>query len=196
MGGRGSSHGGLRMDATGRSEGELATLTGLLDLEGFEVVEAAEDRAKKVRRLAVAPADVAGLCPHCGRATDDRHACHDREVTDLPLGGWRTELVVRLWQFRCDGCGKFFTPRRPALAEGGHATERFLARLANLATHADVSTAAGFFGVAEKTAERWYYDHLERRRTEPADATGLEPVRSLGVDELSTKKGTAGSRAC
>jgi transposase len=168
-----------------------------LRLEGFEVVEASEDRAGKVRRLAVVPADVAGLCPHCGRATDDRHACRDREVMDLPLGGWKTRLVVRVWQFRCGGCGKFFTPRHPALADGAHATERFLGRLADLATHGDVAAAARFFGVAEKTAERWYYDHLadlDRRRQGPPKGPG--PVRSLGIDELSTKKGTVGSRAC
>ena len=182
------------MDETARTEGVLEALTGLLDLEGFEVVETAEDRARKVRRLAVVPTEVVGLCPQCGRAKGERHACHDREVMDLPLGGWRTELVVRGWQFRCGGCGKFFTPRHPALADGAHATERFLDRLADLATHGDVSTAARFFGVAEKTAERWYYDHLERRRREPPQ--DLKPVRSLGIDELSTKKGTAGSPAC
>ena len=183
------------MDATAQAERALGMLTGLLDLDGFEVVEAAEDRARKARRLTVAPTEVAGLCPHCGRATDDRHACHDREVADLPLSGWRTELVVRLWQFRCEACGRFFTPRHPALAEGAHATERFLQRLAGLATHADVATAARFFDIPEKTAERWDYDHLERRRAE-APPPGLQPVRSLGVDELSTKKGTAGSPAC
>ena len=102
------------MDATIKAEERLAALTGLLDLEGFEVVEASEDRARKVRRQAV----VAGLCPHCGSATGDRHAYHDREVVDLPLGGWGTELAVRGWQFRCDHCRKFFTPRHPALAEG------------------------------------------------------------------------------
>ena len=185
------------MDAAGRADERLSTLTALLDLDGFEVVEAAEDRGRKVRRLVVVPTGLVGLCPHCGRPTDDRHACYDREVVDLPLGGWRTELVVRAWQFRCGagGCGKFFTPRHPALAEGAHATERFLARLAELATHGDVATAARFFGVAEKTAERWYYDHLERRRRrEPPQ--GLQPVRSLGIDELSLKKGTGSSAAC
>ena len=75
------------MGATGSAEERLSTLTGLLDLDGFEVVDAAEDRAAKVRRLTVVPTDVVGLCPHCGRPTDDRHACHDREVVDLPLGG-------------------------------------------------------------------------------------------------------------
>ena len=184
------------MDASGGAdrERELRTLSDLLDLDAFEVVEAAHDRAAKVRRLTVVPSEAAGLCPHCGRASDDRHACHDREAADLPLGGWKTQLVVRGWQFRCEHCGKFFTPRHAALAEGAHATERLLGRLAELATHGDLSTAARFFGIPEKTAERWYYEYLERVRKEPA--RDLRPVRSLGIDELSTKKGTGGSPAC
>ena len=174
---------------------ELHTLTDLLDLDGFEVVEATSDRASKVRRLTVvSTGTVAAVCPGCGGATADRHACHDREVKDLPLGGWRTELVVRLWQFECPACGRYFTPRHGALAEGAHATERFLDRLAEWATHGDVSAASRYLGVAEKTAERWYYDHLERRQRETA--ADLKPVRSLGIDELSLKKGTASSPAC
>jgi transposase len=174
---------------------ELRTLTDLLDLDGFEVVEATSDRATKARRLTVVPTGtVAAMCPGCGAATADRHACRDREVVDLPMGGWRTDLVVRLRQFECEACGRYFTPRHAALAEGAHATERFLERLAEWATHGDVAAAARFLGVAERTAERWYYDHLERRRREPA--ADLQPVRSLGIDELSLKKGTASSPAC
>ena len=183
------------MDAIDHLGDGLDTLTTLLDLDGFEVVEAAEDRGRRVRRLTVVPTDAAGLCPHCRRATDDRHACHDRAVVDLPLGGWRTELIVRSWQFRCDHCRKFFTPREPALAAGAHATERFLDRLADLATGGDVSTAARFFGVPEKTAERWYYDHLEQRRASAGAAKGLQPVTSLGIDEISTKKDIAATAA-
>lgn len=189
--------GTCRVDQADQAEERLAALTGLLDLEGFEVVEASEDRGRRVRRLAVVPTGVAGLCPHCGGVTGERHACHDREVMDLPLGGWKTELVVRGWQFRCGDCRKFFTPRHPALAEGAHATERLLGRLAELATHGDVSMAARFFGIPEKTAERWCYEHLRHleraRREPPKDA---KPVRSLGVDELSLKKGTGSSAAC
>jgi transposase len=173
---------------------DVETLSGLLNLDGFEVVEAAADQGRKVYRLVVVPEELVGLCPHCGSATGDRHACYDREVVDLPLGGWRTELVVRMWQFRCGPCRKFFTPRYPALAEGAHATERFLGRLAELASHADVSAAARFLQVAEKTAEKWYYNYLRRRQAAPA--ADLKPVRSLGIDELSLKKGTASSSAC
>ena len=181
---------------------ELQTWTELLDLEGFEVVEATADRAAQVRRLTVVPAGAAAaaaaaLCPACGCASADRHACHDRAVVDLPLGGWRTELVVRLWQFECGRCRRYFTPRHAALAAGAHATERFLDRLAEYATHGDVAMAARFLGIPEKTAERWYYDHLGRRQREAAAAAaGLKPIRSLGIDELSLKKSTASSAAC
>lgn len=174
---------------------DFRTWTELLDLDGFEVADVASDRAGKLRRLTVIATSIAELCPHCGMASSERHACHDRQVMDLPLGGWKSQLVVRLFQFRCERCDKFFTPRHAALAEGAHATERFLGRLAEYAGHGDVSTAARFMGVAEKTAEHWYYDYLERRRQGSA-AKELLPICSLGIDELSLKKDTGSSAAC
>jgi len=176
---------------------ELATLTSLLDLDEFEVVESTWDRRGKVRRLTLVPKATVGLCPHCHGATDQRHVCHDRVVADLPMGGQRVELVVRLWQFHCPACDKFFTGHLAALAEGAHATERLLERLAALASRSDIATAASFFGIAQKTAEGWYYQYLERKQKEPAlPPPHLQPVRSLGIDELSLKKGTGNSAAC
>jgi transposase len=125
--------------------------------------------------------------------SDERHACHDRVVRDLPMGGQRVERVARLWQFRCRACDKFFTPRLSALAPGAHATERFLESLAELAGRGDVSTAARFLGIPEKTAEGWYYGYLERKRKDPSP--GLLPARSIGIDELSLKKDAGNSAA-
>lgn len=178
------------------SGNELEAITALLELEEFEVVEAVRDRGRQLRRLTLVPKATAGICPHCSGVSDERHVCHDRAVTDLPMGGCGTELVVRLWQFRCETCDKFFTPRFAALAEGSHATERFLERLAELAGHGDVSTAARFFAIPEKTAEDWYYRHLERKQNQRRSGAGLQPVRSLGIDELSLKKDTGNSAAC
>lgn len=173
---------------------ELATLTSLLDLPEFEVVESSLDRREKLRRFTLVPRVAVGLCPHCQGVTDERHVCRDRVVADLPMGGHRVDLVARLWQFHCTACDKYFTPHLSALAEGAHATERLLERLAELAGRADVATAARFFGLAEKTVEGWYYPYLERRRKQPA--TALSPVKSLGIDELSLKKDTGNSAAC
>jgi len=175
-------------------ETELATLTSLLDLDEFEVVEATWDRRAKLRRLTLVPKPTIGLCPHCHHPTEQRHVCHDRVVADLPMGGQRVELLVRLWQFHCGGCKKFFTPRFAALAEGAHATERLLEKLSELASHGDISAAARFFAMPEKTAEGWYYAYLERKSREPSGP--LQPVRSLGIDELSLKKDSGNSVAC
>ncbi len=166
---------------------ELATLTSLLDLHEFEVVESTWDRREKIRRLTLLPKAIVGLCPHCHGVTDERHVCHDRVIADLPMGGHRVELVVRLSQFHCRVCDKFFTPHFEALAAGAHATERLLERLSELASHSDVATAARFFGIPEKTAEGWYYQSLERKRNEAAPH--FQPVRSL-------KKDTGNSAAC
>jgi transposase len=176
------------------ADAELATLTSLLDLDGFEVVESTWDRRGKLRRLTLVPETAVGLCPHCHHPSDQRHVCHDRLIVDLPMGGQRVELIVRLWQFECCDCNKFFTPRFAALAEGAHATERLLERFAELAKHGDIANAARFFGIPEKTAEGWYYAYLERKRKEPA--AHLQPVRSLGIDELSLKKDSGNSAVC
>jgi transposase len=173
---------------------ELSTLTSLLDLEEFEVVQATRDRVRKLREFTLVPKITVGICPHCWEASGERHLCHERRVADLPMGGCRTELTVRLWQYHCPACDKFFTPRLSSLAEGAHATERLLERLAELASGSDLTTAARFFQIPEKTVEGWYYPYLERLREAPAP--DLQPVRSLGIDELSLKKDAGNSAAC
>jgi hypothetical protein len=55
-----------------------------------------------------------------------------------------------------------------------------------------IANAARFFGLAEKTAEKWYYEYVERNQKSLSD---LRPIRSLGIDELSLKKSTGSSPA-
>jgi transposase len=166
-------------------------ISELLDLDEFEVVAVESDRLARIRRLTVIPRIGVGLCPHCGKATGQAHECRDRRVLDLPLGGWRTELIVRLRQYSCETCNRYFTPHYAALAEGSHATERLLERMAELIKHGDIVNAAKFFGIAEKTAEGWYYEYLERNGA--GKRKGLNPIRSLGIDELSLKKNIVNS---
>ena len=182
------------MEAATVEPAELAVLSLVLDLNEFEVVACVQDRGKRLRTFTIVPKTAVGLCPHCQSVSDERHVCRDRVIADLPMGGWRTELVVRLWQFRCTRCDRFFTPSFAALAEGAHATERLLERLAELVDHSDVSSSASFFGLAEKTVEGWYYQYVKAKQNQPRPQ--LEPVRSLGIDELSLKKDTGNSAAC
>lgn len=171
----------------------LALWTRQLRLDGFQVVHERRDTpTDPVRLTLLSTADIA-LCPHCERPTDDVHRRLDSDpIRDLPHGPQAVTLILRSCQFHCEPCDRYFTPACPHLAPGAHATERFLEQAAKLIRFSDIANAASFLGVPEKTLERWYYDYAERKTKVPT-ATTLQPIKSLGIDELSLKKSTGSS---
>lgn len=109
--------------------------------------------------MTLLPKHRCGLCPDCGRLSDTiQRRSESDPVKDLPLGPYTVELIIRVYQFACTHCGRFFTPPFTAFAPGAHATERFLAQAAHLIRFSDIANAAAFFAVPEKSLERWYYD--------------------------------------
>jgi transposase len=171
---------------------ELAVWTAALNLPGCEVVDYQDDAGQGERRLSVVPTQAVGLCPGCGRACQSFHQKRWLErVVDLPLGGRPVALKVRVFQYQCAPCGRVWTADSPIVAPGTWATCRLVERAAELVRRADVAGAAAFFGLPEKTLERWYYDYVARQR----DATPAvaKPIRAIGIDELSLKKNTASS---
>lgn len=161
--------------------------TRLLQLPNFVVVHVEEDVQSKRYGFTVAPEHRIGVCPHCNKASEEVHQTRTRErIQDLPVSGYAVELKVRVCQFMCERCQCAFTPEAPFVAEGAHATERFLEQAAELIRSSDVANVAKFFGLAEQTLGRWYYDYVERRRTVSNEP--LKPIRRMGIDELSLKK--------
>ena len=182
------SHGGLKMCETS----QFSAWTVALNLPGYEVSHYAEDGIDGVLRLSVIPTQIIELCPDCSRPCDSWHQKRWLEnIVDLPLGGRPVCLKVRVFQYQCEHCGRTWTPHCPIVGEGTWATTRLIARAAELVRRSDVANAAAFFGIPEKTLERWYYDYVECQKT-AADATA-QPIRSLGIDELSLKKSTVSS---
>jgi transposase len=172
-------------------QAELDVWTAALNLPGYEVVHYAEDD-EGVRRCSVVPLQIVALCPDCGRPCDAWHQKRWIEnVLDLPVGGRPVRLKVRVFQYECAHCHRTWTPASPIVEPGTWATGRLVERAAALVRHADVANAAQFFGIPEKTLERWYYDYVERQRTQANAAA--QPIRSLGIDELSLKKSTVSS---
>jgi transposase len=159
----------------------------LLRLPGFVVVHVEENADQKRYCFTVAPKDRIGVCPHCQKVSDEVHQTRTREsIKDLPISHYAVDLKVRVPQFACGRCGCTFTPPVRFLAEGAHATERFLERSAELIRSSDVANAAAFYGVPERTLGTWYYDYLQHRqqtRDQP-----VQPIRRIGIDELSLKK--------
>jgi transposase len=167
----------------------FAFWTSLLALPDYEVVYCLKESDLQRYRLTVAPTKRLGICPHCGRVSDSVHQTRTREhIKDLSIGAESVDLDVRVLQFEC-ACGHCFTPPIPFLAEGSHATERFLERAAALIRNSDVANAAAFLGVPERTLGDWYYDFLQRRPN--PSGKPLKVVRRIGIDELALKKNTS-----
>lgn len=168
---------------------ELTVWTQALNLAGYDVVDSGEAQGDGVRRFGVVPTQIVELCPGCGRPCNSiRQKRWIENVLDLPLGGRPVGLKVRVFQYECEHCGRLWTPESSILAPGTWATRRLVERAAELVRHSDVANAAAFFGIPEKTLERWYYQHVEREKAATDTAAG--PIRSIGIDELSLKKNT------
>ncbi|MGL4552089.1 MAG: transposase family protein [Gemmataceae bacterium] len=168
--------------------------TKALDLPDFRVVHERRDTPSDPVLFTVVPVRQIAPCPHCSCACDVVHRrLESGNVKDLPIGEQRVNLIVRIPQFHCQQCDRFFTPDYPAFAPGAHATQRFLAQAAKLIRFSDIQNAAAFFGVKESTLARWYYDYVERQQTNPPP--DLLPITSIGIDELSLKKNTGSTSA-
>ena len=160
-----------------------------LNLEGFEVVQAEVDHQLRQARLTVVPQWPVAVCPHCGQVSSQIHQTRELDgVHDLPLADRAVRLVVRVPQCWCGPCARAFTPKLPGVAEGAHATERFLARAAELIRFGDITQTAAFLRVPATSLERWYYAWVERQAQAAA-----QPITSLGIDELSLTKSTGSS---
>ena len=165
----------------------LSFWTNLLHLPDYEVVYCQEEADLRQYRMTVVPKHPLGVCPHCGKVSETIHQTRTREhIKDLSISNYAVDLSVRVAQFECARCGQFFTPGIPFLAEGAHATERFLERAAQLVRCSDLSNAAAFLGVPERTLGDWYYAYLQRRQIPGSQK--LKPVRRLGIDELAVIK--------
>jgi transposase len=161
--------------------------TDLLRLPDYDVVFCQEETDLHLLRLTVAPRQRVGFCPFCETLSDTVHSTRTREgIKDLSISKYAVDLQVRVLQFECPSCGQFFTPAIPFLAEGAHATERFLERAAELVRTSDLANAAAFLGIPERTLGDWYYVYLQCRQA--ASHPKLKPVQRIGIDEIALKK--------
>lgn len=170
---------------------QLRVWTKALNLPEYEVVHFAERDG--VRHFSLVPTFCGELCPDCSRMCERVHQKRwIEDVVDLPFADQPVRLKVRVVQYHCEHCGGHFTPKTLFLTPGvgGKATARFVEQAAEMIRHADIKGAAEFFGVPEKTLERWYYEWAEFQCESADEESEAKPIRSLGIDELSLKKST------
>jgi transposase len=168
------------------------TFTNLLGLPGFCALHILPNSDGSLQ-ITVAAKIRMGVCPHCQSVVREVHQSRPcKDIHDLPLGKSPVRLKVLVDQYKCQDCHKAFTPAIPFLAEGSHATERFLARAAEMIGFGDIQNTAAFFSVPERSLGRWYADYVQRRAT-ATQTESHRPITCIGIDELSLKKSTVSS---
>src|ERR1700754_2208017 len=154
---------------------------------GFVVESACYEGDKAV--IAVRASGNVGLCPSCGTVSRRVHSRYRRHVTDLPLSGRISQLLIIARRFRCDAvlCGRqIFTERFPegVLAPSARRTARRDAIVHHLGLALGGRPAAGFakrlmLPVSKDTLLRV----VRRRHRPPAD-----PLKVIGIDDWAWRR--------
>lgn len=126
------------------------------------------------------------ICPQCGLSTGEVHQYDKRRVRDLDISGKEVWLSLRIRQFVCIPCNRYFHERPDWLLPGKSYTRR-QAKWAFLMCNKQAFTEAGsLLNMCPKTLERLYYEQGEAQLNL---GQRYKQVRQLGIDEISHRKG-------
>jgi transposase len=155
-----------------------------LDLTGFEVV-GQEVKGRLVEVVVIAKAE-AVECSACRHLTAKVHDRRPRRLLDQPLGQYQLTLVVIRRRFRCPFCERVFTEPDEIAGRRRRLTKRLRARIFEEAKSRSVKEVAEAFGVSDKTVRGILAEHFAEAQ---AGDRPSEPLRLLGIDEFSIRKG-------
>ena len=127
-------------------------------------------------------------CPHCMQPTAQVNQYTQREVRDLDISGRQSWLAVRVRQFFCPDCDRYFTERLSFADPGKSHTHRQGKWIFDCCAKQPFTEVGALLGVNAKTVERIYYKHVNARLDLPARYAA---VRRLGIDEIAHRKGRA-----
>lgn len=154
-----------------------------LGLGGVRIVRQEVGRGEKVRLVVERTTD-GERCPRCHHLTRKQHDRRERVKADVPLGERAVTLVVRRRRFRCLTCNRTFSEPEPICGERRRLTRRLRQRLGEECRHQTVERVAQVYGVSPSTVRRSLAEVVAGR-----EAGETTPVRVLGIDEVSVRKG-------
>lgn len=131
-------------------------------------------------------------CPVCLQKVTHIHQHKSHKVQDLSISGKEVWLVLRVPQFICKDCNRYFTHQADWLSEGNSFTKRQSKWIFELSKKQPFKETAALVNRDCKTVERIFYkvskEHINIQER-------LSKVRKLGIDEVSYRKGK-GNYAC
>lgn len=154
-----------------------------LGLPEVKIVRQEEGRGGELRVVVMRTTE-REICPHCGHGTNKRHDARERVKRDEPLGDRRVVVVVVRRRFRCGGCRRAFTEPDAVAGKRRRLTCRLRERMGQECRHQTTKRIAEVHDVSPTTVRRALAAVVATQ-----DAPEETPIRALGIDEFSLRKG-------
>lgn len=125
-------------------------------------------------------------CPLCLNSTRKINQYDTRKVQDLRISGKEVWLYLRIPQFFCADCNRYFTHKLDWIEPGKSYTKRQAKWIFELCAKQPFTEVGALVNLCHKTVERLYYQKAEEVINLPQR---YAQVRKLGMDEISNRKG-------
>lgn len=159
----------------------------LLGLPGLHIASIEKQPGKLIIHCAYQSEE--GHCPQCGLITSVVNQYDERRVRDLDISGKQVWLYVRVPQWGCPICRRYFTESPPWVQAGKRYTQRQAKWVFELCAKQPFTEVGALVNMSHKSVERLYYGQAQHaiKLTER-----YAQVRQIGIDELAHRKGKRG----
>ena len=125
-------------------------------------------------------------CPNCLEPTGIINQYETRKVQDLKISAREVWLHIRVSQFICPTCNRYFFDIPDWIMPGKSYTKRQSKWIFELCSQQSFTQVGALVNLSHKTVERLFYEEAEKQINLPKR---YAQVRKLGIDEISHRKG-------
>lgn len=130
-----------------------------------------------------------GICPSCQNTTSLINQTRTLKYQDLKISGRAVWLHVRIPQFSCSECGRYFLSHPDWVSPGKSYTKRQSKWVFEMCRKQSFLEVSALTDIPEKTVSRLFFQESKEHINLPER---YARVRKLGIDEVSHQKGKQG----
>jgi len=156
----------------------------LLNLQGLVVDEVSIEESKLEIHCHTDSQD--STCPVCGQLTNRVNQTSTHIIQDLSISNRAVYLHLRVKQYVCKDCNRYFTEEVSFASLGKSYTKRLAKMIFDLGLQTSSTALASRFNIHSRTILRIILSYCESNLEL---SSRYKRVRRLGIDELSNKKG-------
>lgn len=156
----------------------------LLNLPSVEILGIKIDT--KIITIECQVKQIGATCPNCGETISTVNQYYHRTIRDLNMGIRHVHLLIKVRQFYCKSCNRYFTETLDFADLNKEFTHRQSDYMFCLARKQCYTEVAAIVDVSPKTVERIVLDICRKTIDIPKR---YRQVKRLGIDEHSHRKG-------